>query len=737
MRGDGVSCAPCVAELSSPEDRLLALREALAAEPEPLVTLTRLLRLCRDEHAVLWERVSDAPCRQRVAAVLEAVARELPAAGTAANLDAATRHALAASLEPVADVPPVVVAHALAQLLEERYGHTFAVSFRRRSPYRPAVGDLPLDSPDLRAVMDMPATSPPWRLANRLDETRHVRLAGEWVVQFQVVFDYSLHDILAGLITADTVVATCHPNRSLREFDLTPGAEHRTFPVCPLDPRRQRAEVDRLIARATAAGASIVVLPELSVTESLALELQAWVRRPDGPRLLIAGSYHHQDDHPGDGPLPGRRRNTAIGWVRGHDRALTHDKHSAADRPVLEDIQPQGWPEMRVYVTADGWHLVLAICRDLLNPQAMHALTEAGANLVLVPAMSETLMPFGGPTAQLVGACQALVAVANNPSEWGEGDDPSGRRPARALFGHPGFGQQTRYVPSQDSGPGVALLTMHSAEVSWLGADRDGGPDGQVSRCRAPDTSGAEEKPAWLGILAAGVGSGPPVLHPPPEGVWLRPAAVLVLLTDGDDGPAVLLTERAGDLADYPGRIVFPGGAVEVGDDGPVATALREAGEEVGLDPDTVTVIGLLAPLALPGTGFLVYPVLAWSAQPTFSHSANHAEVTAVRQVPLRELATRSSRVRTTPGVDRAGQQPSTDLNNLGDMTGTVIDRLLSIQARGEWRLSLSAVSGKPTASAAQPLGPVAVAGDDGAAVVAADHGGGVRGIVAAAGSGK
>ena len=138
------------------------------------------------------------------------------------------------------------------------------------------------------------------------------------------------------------------------------------------------------------------------------------------------------------------------------DRPISYDKHSPADPPFGEDIQPEGWPELRIHVTADGWHLVLAICRDLLNPLAVHALTEAGVNLVLAPAMSETLVPFGGPVAQLVAANQALV-VANNPAQWPDPAPPTiDRRPARALFGHPGFGQQARFVPGPDPGPGLA-----------------------------------------------------------------------------------------------------------------------------------------------------------------------------------------------------------------------------------------------------------------------------------------
>jgi hypothetical protein len=304
-------------------------------------------------------------------------------------------------------------------------------------------------------------------LANRLDQTRHIRLAGEWAIQFRIIFDYSLAVSLAGLIGSNTLIATCHPNRSLDEFELPRDGHGRAFPVRPIDLDAQRGEINRLIAIATRAGSDVVVLPELCVTEELAGELQAWVRRPDGPRLLVVGSYHHEDQHEG-GASPQRRRNTALAWIRGHDQPFTYDKHSPADAPIAEDIQPEGWPELRVYVF-DGWHLVIAICRDLLNPQAVHALTEIGANLVLVPAMSETLLAFGGQGANLVGSCQAVVAVANNPGEWPFNGRPTAR-PARALFGHPGLAEQTVPVLSVDAEPGVALFAVRTAHVTWLTA---------------------------------------------------------------------------------------------------------------------------------------------------------------------------------------------------------------------------------------------------------------------------
>lgn len=652
-------------------------------ESEPLVTVTHLLRLCRDDHRVLWEGHNDPRWAPSMDVVLRDVADVIDARGPTSVLEGPVRQALAAALGRRPEVPLVVVARGLAALVDARFGHTFADSFRRRSPYQPGVGDpVPLDSPDLHTVTTMRPTSPPWRVANRLDETRRVRLAGEWAVQFRVVFDYSIPDTLDDVMSSDTVIATCHPNRSIQEIDLTRVSDGRTFPIGPVDIERQRALIDELVGQATHAGASIVVLPELCLTAEVAFELAGWVCRPDGPDLLVAGSFHHRDPHD-TLPEPPRRRNTTVAWLRGHDQPLVHDKHSPGDLPILEDVQPDGWPEIRVYVSTTGWHLVIAICRDLLNPMAINALTEAGANLVLVPAMSDALMAFGGPVAHLVGAGQAFVAVANNPGDWTVGQTTSPpRRPARALFGHPVPGQQTRFVQPGDPGPGVALMRADSAQPTWLPSEP---PVGRPEADRNARSPGHRPEPAWVRSLTT------TWVHDPPgrydtEQVTLRQAAVLVLLTEGPHGPQFLRTERTertertDNLRDYPGQIVFPGGAAEPDDDGPVATALREAEEEVGVDIRNVHIIGCLPSLALPDTGFIVHPVLAWSEQPTPSGSVNFAEVAACFHVPVYGLAGRHGQTPST-GADAPG---TIEPRHLGVVTSAVIDMVLARLTGGE-----------------------------------------------------
>jgi 8-oxo-dGTP pyrophosphatase MutT (NUDIX family) len=678
-----VACAGCVAQATSLPQRVEAIRAAIADEAEPLVTITHFLRLCRDEHPVLWERINDPVCCAKLASIVTGVQTALAAPNTTATLSANVRRVLANALTASQHVPAVVVARGLAELLDEHYGHSFTESFRRRSPYQPSVGDpIPLDNPDLRRITALPATSPPWRLANRLDETRRIRLAGEWATQYQVIFDYSIADALTGLIDKETVIATCHPNRSLAEIAFPRNTNGRSFPVHPVHPEQQRREIDRLLERAVDAGASVIVLPELCVTESLARQLQAWTERPAGPRLLVAGSYHHADNTPeADGQNAStRRRNTAVAFVRGVATALTYDKHSPADRPVVEDIQPEGWPRLPVYVSSDGWHLMITICRDLLNPHAVHALTEAGVNLALVPAMSESLVAFGGPVAHLVGSGQALVAVANNPADFSEPADRIPHRPARALFGHPGFGQQTRLVQPAGDEPGIALFRVATGQVQWLGLPP--AIAGQ-QKTQTVDTSFPRSMPPpWAARMARCIEIEPARGREIRPSVTLRTSAVLVLLTDSPDGPNVLLTERASDLTHYPGQLVFPGGATEQGDGSPTATALREAGEEIGLDPTSVHILGVLPSFALPDSGFLLTPVLGWSPRPTFTGSANRAEVSSLETIPLRDA--RQSQPRRPPsesGRDGAARPRGAPI---GVITQAILDLLIGMLTGGQ-----------------------------------------------------
>ena len=122
-----------------------------------------------------------------------------------------------------------------------------------------------------------------------------------------------------------------------------------------------------------------------------------------------------------------------------------------------------------------------------------------------------------------------------------------------------------------------------------------------------------------------------------PEGRVLRQAGVLVVLAAGESGLEVILTKRSSHLKHHPGQIAFPGGKVDEGDMSPVAAALREAEEEIGLPRALVQVIGTM-PTHETVTGFTVTPVFG-KVSADFTPRPEAGEVDEVFSVPLRHLA--------------------------------------------------------------------------------------------------
>ena len=118
-----------------------------------------------------------------------------------------------------------------------------------------------------------------------------------------------------------------------------------------------------------------------------------------------------------------------------------------------------------------------------------------------------------------------------------------------------------------------------------------------------------------------------------PHASALRPAAVLVALIDRADGPRVLLTRRTEALRHHAGQISFPGGSIDAGDADPVAAALREADEEVGLDAGLLMPLGYLDPFVTI-TGFHVFPVVATVSR-KYVPRLDPAEVAEAIEVPL------------------------------------------------------------------------------------------------------
>lgn len=149
--------------------------------------------------------------------------------------------------------------------------------------------------------------------------------------------------------------------------------------------------------------------------------------------------------------------------------------------------------------------------------------------------------------------------------------------------------------------------------------------------------------------LCAGLSAAPGVeaqalLAPRPRRGWhpdqlleqVRTAAALVLLYPRDNRPHLVLTVRAGVLSRHGGQVSFPGGAIEPGE-AIASAALREAAEEIAIDPSIVRIVGALTPLHIPVSDFIVHPIVGvMDRTPGFRHAA--AEVARVLEVPFEDL---------------------------------------------------------------------------------------------------
>ncbi len=112
-----------------------------------------------------------------------------------------------------------------------------------------------------------------------------------------------------------------------------------------------------------------------------------------------------------------------------------------------------------------------------------------------------------------------------------------------------------------------------------------------------------------------------------------RRAAVLLLLYPRGDQLYTVLTERRHDLPDHPGQIAFPGGSRD-GQETVAQTALREAQEEVGVDPDRVEVLGRLTHIYIPPSHFCIQIVVGYTPEPP-AWRPNPAEVESLIEVPI------------------------------------------------------------------------------------------------------
>lgn len=117
----------------------------------------------------------------------------------------------------------------------------------------------------------------------------------------------------------------------------------------------------------------------------------------------------------------------------------------------------------------------------------------------------------------------------------------------------------------------------------------------------------------------------------------LERAAVLVPFYEGDGELYLLLTKRTETLSRHKGEISFPGGGVKEGDADLLATALREAAEEVGLKPEDVEIVGELDDAVTAASGFVVTPLVGFIPYP-YPFQVNQIEIAELIHLPFAVL---------------------------------------------------------------------------------------------------
>ncbi|MGB5951977.1 MAG: CoA pyrophosphatase [Ornithinimicrobium sp.] len=213
--------------------------------------------------------------------------------------------------------------------------------------------------------------------------------------------------------------------------------------------------------------------------------------------------------------------------------------------------------------------------------------------------------------------------------------------------------------------------------LAQLANDLQGAPPAAFSRFLPP--AGGGRKASAVLILIA-----PPVAttsgHDAPSGWGPREAAAidaLYALPERQVSETVVLTQRAASMRSHAGQVSFPGGGKEAGDDDEIATALREAEEEIGLEATEVSVLMSLPALHIAVSGYDVTPVLAWWHRPSRIYPRQPAEVERVLRVPIADLIDPKRRFQVRHPSGYTGPAFDVQDSTVWGFTAGVLDRLL------------------------------------------------------------
>jgi 8-oxo-dGTP pyrophosphatase MutT (NUDIX family) len=189
------------------------------------------------------------------------------------------------------------------------------------------------------------------------------------------------------------------------------------------------------------------------------------------------------------------------------------------------------------------------------------------------------------------------------------------------------------------------------------------------------------ERPEWLDTLTDSLSEQSRLnqvvaLRP---GIGARPAAVLILIGEGPEGPEIMFVERAAGLRNHAGQIAFPGGAAEVDDHDLADTALREAAEETGVDRSGIEVLGVLPPAYVEVSGFDVTAVIGWWRDPSPVAVMDTREAASIDIVPVAVLTDPAHRARVRHPSGYTG--PAFEVNGhlIWGLTAHLLDGVLDL----------------------------------------------------------
>jgi 8-oxo-dGTP pyrophosphatase MutT (NUDIX family) len=188
-------------------------------------------------------------------------------------------------------------------------------------------------------------------------------------------------------------------------------------------------------------------------------------------------------------------------------------------------------------------------------------------------------------------------------------------------------------------------------------------------------------RPPWLEPLTAALSQPSrvdPIVAIRP-GVGGRPAAVLILIGEGPEGPEILFVERASTMRTHAGQIAFPGGAADPGDLDLAETALREAEEETGVDRFGIEVLGMLPPAHVDVSGFDVTAVIAWWREPGAVDPVDPREAASTPVVPVSRLTDPANRARVHHPSGYTGPAFEVDDHLIWGLTAHLLDGVLHL----------------------------------------------------------